>query len=305
MTERWTVGRLAASAAELLRNKGFESARLEADLLLAESLGIERLELYTRFDMPVPDELRDRFRGLIRRRLAHEPVAYILGRRDFLDWTFRVRAGVLVPRPESEHLVAAALAGLADDRDLELLEVGVGSGCLMLSLLARRPRARGLGLDLEAIPLEVSVENAELLGVGDRFEARRSDFYAALGADAAGRFDLVISNPPYIRPEERAELDPDLGYEPEAALFHPGDGIEFHRRLLLEGVELLADGGFFVLELPGAMGAALRGFCAEALPDLVTAVVRDYAGRDRVFLARKSGWTEGLSRHLESADSTC
>ncbi|MEZ6195254.1 MAG: peptide chain release factor N(5)-glutamine methyltransferase [Planctomycetota bacterium] len=288
--ELWTVGKLAEAGAEVLTRRGIEGARLDADLLLAEALGLRRIELYTRYDMPVDEADRVRFREYVKRRAGREPVAYILGRREFWEHSFRVRPGVLVPRPETELLVelgGAALAARAEGAAPPLVvDLGVGSGCVVISLLKLVPEARAIGVDLSPEALAVAAENAAELGVADRLELRRADFLAGLGADERGRVDLLVSNPPYIARDEAADLPPDVrDHEPEMALFSPSDPLHFHRLALAAHRDWLATDGCLLLEMGVGGGTALEADAAGRFPGGTTGCVRDLAGRERVFVA--------------------
>ena len=305
--ERWTLGRLAQSAADVLTRAGVEQARLDADILLAAAMEMERLELYTRFDMPVDDLRRARFRRFIERRLNREPVAYIVGHRAFLDHVFEVGPGVLIPRPETEHVVEAGAVFLEGKTAPRLIEVGVGSGCIVISLLKRFPQARALGLDVSPRALDYARRNAEALDCLDRLELKESDVFSALEADSPWRskVDLVVSNPPYVRRDETGELASEvIDHEPHEALFCTGDGTKLHRRILSEGLEFMAEEGGLVFELGAGSGAGLRAWAEETLAGLVSRVLPDYAGHDRVFCATLRPWPENFfALHGASATS--
>ncbi|MEE9394792.1 MAG: peptide chain release factor N(5)-glutamine methyltransferase [Planctomycetota bacterium] len=317
----WTLGGLAESAAELFRKRGFENARLEADLLLGEALGLERIQLYTKFDMPVDSERRGSFRALVKRRLGFEPLAYILGRRDFLDSTFEVGPGVLIPRPETEELVLWADEYLngrqslgdaespSSSAPLRFLELGVGSGCILISLLLRHPSARGLGIDIEASALTIADRNGQLLEVSDRARWLRGDLFAPLGeasvstADDDGSanegFDIIVSNPPYIERHEAAELMPDVrDFEPRAALFSPQDSLFFHRAILDGAAAYLRPQGAVFLELGAEGGAALEEHAARQGIWGSYGVKKDLSGRERMFAATREDFSAEFARHF-------
>ena len=269
----------------MLGDKGIDNARLEADLLLAEVVGMERLELYTRFDMPIEDDARARFREFVRRRLKREPLAYILGRRDFLDWTFAVGPGALVPRPETEHLVEAAWEFLSEDTETSVVDLGVGSGCIPVSILLRRPKARGVGVDLSPEALVWAERNATKLGVADRLHLVEGDMLAFLqDARHRGAFDLLSCNPPYITHDERGDLAPEVSdHEPAGALFVDGaDPLALHKRVVEAGRAVLKPGGTMLFELPGAGGDEMCEFVRRTHADAAVDVIKDLAGLDRV-----------------------
>ncbi|MCA9320743.1 MAG: peptide chain release factor N(5)-glutamine methyltransferase [Planctomycetes bacterium] len=288
---RWTVTELATTTAGLFRDRGIENARLDADLLLAEVLGWARIDLYTRFDMPVEDDDRARYREFVRRRLRREPLAYILGRRAFLDHDFLVGPGVLIPRPETEDLVLTADRLLEGRPPARILEIGVGSGCILLSLLARRADASGVGIDLSTEALEWARKNRSAMGLDERAQLEPGDLFACRALEAGGEasFDLIVSNPPYITEAERDDLMPDVrDFEPAAALFdRDPSGLGFHRRILEEGRAYLKPDGAFVFELPGRGGDDLVRHLASTQPALQPSVRQDLAGLDRVFVASR------------------
>ncbi len=248
-------------------------------MLLAHVLGVERSRLA--FDPPdVSGEAARRFDGLVARRARREPAAYLLGEREFRSLPFRVTPAVLVPRPETEHLVEAALAALPAGGSPLVVDVGTGSGCIAIALAVERPRARVVGVDLSAAALEVARDNARRHGVADRVRFLRGDLLEAV----RGPVDLVLSNPPYVGEGETVE--PECRYEPREALFAGVDGLDAYRRLAPAAARALAPGGTLLLETPGAgvdgIAEILRAaglVPGEPIPDL--------AGRPRVLPARR------------------
>lgn len=255
---------LADAAGRLAAVSG--TARLDAELLMAYVLGVERDALLLGDqERPAPDA----FEPLVRRRLAHEPVAYIIGHRDF--WTIRLEVGpgVLVPRPDSETLIEAAVAHFGETGPAAVLDLGTGPGTLLLAALAQWPGARGLGVDASPEALTYAERNAAMLGLSDRASFRRGDW--AEGVD--GRFDLILCNPPYI--EADAVLPPDVSeWEPAAALFAGADGFDDYRRLAPQLGRLLAKGGIACVEIGQGQAEAVaalfaaEGFTIESRADL-------------------------------------
>ncbi|MFT7620422.1 MAG: release factor glutamine methyltransferase [Planctomycetota bacterium] len=296
--KRWTIGELAKSGAEVLAKRNLDSPRLDSDLLLAHVLGMARLDLFARFDMPVDDELRAQFRALIKRRLNAEPIAYILGVREFLDLTFEVGPGVLIPRPETEHVVHAGATFLDKKANPKILEIGVGSGCIALSLLHAYPQASALAFDVSPVAVDYTTKNANKFGLADRIEVVVSDVFSALDSLPSWQceFDLIISNPPYIRLDEKLELARDvIEFEPHLALFCPDDGLSFHRRIVTEGLSRLAPDGGIVLELASESGASIVAFAQNKLAECQASVLPDYSGHDRVFCLTREKWPEEFS----------
>ncbi|KPP94063.1 peptide chain release factor N(5)-glutamine methyltransferase [Erythrobacter sp. HL-111] len=274
-----TVAEAIRAAAARLARTG-DTARLDAELLMAHALGASRSELLLRH---MADPVPGRFAELVERRAAREPLAYITGEQEFFGRTFAVTRDVLIPRGDSETVVAAALDLVVDRPGLTVLDLGTGSGALLLTMLAERPRARGTGLDASDRALAVARGNARRLGLEGRSRFLSGDWRRAGWNEGLGRFDLVLCNPPYV--EEGAALEPDVrDYEPHAALFAGPDGLDDYRRVIPALPALLAEGGVAVLEIGAAQGAAATrlaeaaGFAVEIRPDL--------AGRPRAAILR-------------------
>lgn len=257
-----------------------DTARLDAELLMAEALGVSRSDMLLRH---AAESAPDAFEAFVSRRMAYEPVAQILGRKEFYGREFRVCRDVLTPRADSETTVAAALEANPDAK--RILDCGTGSGALLLTLLRELPAAHGVGIDRSAAALEVARDNAARLGLADRVELRRADWHVPPWRDGLGFFDLVIANPPYV--ESGADLDPSVSdYEPAEALFAGRDGLDDYRVLVPQLPALIAPSGVVVLEI-GALQAdavsqiaARAGFASELRPDL--------AGRARALVLRKT-----------------
>ncbi len=283
----WTVLELLRWTTEHFASRGIETPRLDAELLLAHALGGDRLRLYMDFEKPVVESERAVFRELVRRRANQRvPVAQLLGQREFWSLPLRVTPEVLVPRPETETLVEAAL-DLAPDpaAPLEVLDVGTGSGAVALALASERPAARLTAVDLSPAALALARENARALGLEERVELLEGDLFAPV----AGRhFDLVVSNPPYLAEAEAPGLAPELAHEPREALFAPEQGLAVLRRLV-EGVAgQLRPGGGFAFELAPQQAERVAGWClAAGLLDV--RVRRDLAQRARVVRGRVPG----------------
>jgi release factor glutamine methyltransferase len=241
--------------AETLAAAGIENGRSEAWLLLAAATGRTRADLVAGRQGTLRAEDDARLARLAARRLAREPMAYILGEREFWSLPLQVSPAVLVPRPESESVVEAALA-LVTDRTapLQILDLGTGSGCLLLALLSELRHARGQGVDRSAAALAVARGNAVRLGLADRAGFREGDW----GQGLEGPFDLIVSNPPYVARADAASLEPEVrAFEPEQALFAGDDGLEAYRALLPHCARLLAEDGIACLEIGQGQGPAV------------------------------------------------
>jgi release factor glutamine methyltransferase len=275
---------LARVAAGYLADRGVESPRLDAELLLAHVLAVPRIRLYLDFDKPLSPSEVDAYREAVRRRGRREPVAHVTGVREFWSLEFRVDSRVLVPRPETETLVEACLARMGDGG--RFLEVGVGSGAVASALLTERPGWVGVGVDWSPGALEVARLNLEHLGFGGRLELRAGDLF---GPVVGERFDLIVSNPPYIPTEEIGRLEPEVArYEPREALDGGADGLAVIRKIAAEAPLHLERGGFAAVEFGvGQEREVARIFVAENAYGDVD-IVRDPAGRPRVAVAAKS-----------------
>lgn len=269
-------GRAALAAA------GIETAALDAELCLAAVLDCDRLSLLTAQDTELSGSQLARLDALITRRTHHEPMAYILGHREFHGLDFTVTPATLIPRPDSETLVETALARLADHAaPCAVLDLGTGSGCLLLSLLHHLPTAQGIGVDISADALKVAEANARRLGLADRTDWRRGDWWGALEKND-GPFDLIISNPPYIAGGEIETLAPDVRrHEPLAALDGGADGLVAYRRIVAGLTRQLRPGGIAVFEI-GAGQASDVAAIFRAAGWSCEEPMRDLAGQPRV-----------------------
>lgn len=290
MTEG-AIAALLRSAAERLRNAGVDEPRREARLLLALATGspaAARLATST-----LPPETVERFAQLVRRRAAREPMAHLRGRVGFWDVELLVGPGVLVPRPETETLVEAALAAFPDrTAALTILDLGTGSGCLALTLLHLYPNARAVAVDRATAAIACCTENAVRLGLADRLELVQGDWAAA----PAGPFDLIVSNPPYVAEHEFEALQPEVrDHEPHLALLGGPDGLDAYRALLPVAARRLAPAGHVILELGAGQADAVTALLDRH--GLVRDGLRaDLAGFPRALVARREPAASTLYR---------
>jgi release factor glutamine methyltransferase len=281
----WTVLELLRWTSAYFESCAIESSRLDAECLLAEALGATRLELYVNFDKPVTAEERARFRELVRRRGSQRvPVSQILGRKEFWSLQLKVTGEVLTPRPETETLVQAALDRLPDpEGSYRVLEVGTGSGAVALAIARERPGARVTATDISAPALQIARENAEELHLDEGLRFLEGDLLDVVEGE---RFDLVVSNPPYLALSEAATLPPELAHEPELALFGGDDGYSVLRPLAEGVIRVLVPGGGFAVEVAPEQAEIVASLCAEGGLGQVE-ILRDLARRPRVVAARK------------------
>jgi release factor glutamine methyltransferase len=275
---------LLADAARRLATAGIENAAFEARLLVSHATGLSAEQLVVQRAEPVPPAAVAAAEVVIARRCSREPAAQIIGHREFWGLTFAVSRDVLTPRPDSETLVEAVLAALPDrNRPFRLLDLGVGSGCLMLALLSELPRARGMGVDISPAAMAVARHNAQALGLVSRIGFRLADWTHGV----AGSFDIVVSNPPYIRTSDLRQLDPEVAtFEPRRALDGGTDGLAAYRRLAAEIPSLMRPGGLVALEVGQGQAAAVR-YLIENKGLSSVSVHRDLGGVERVIVARR------------------
>lgn len=262
-TPTWTVLDLLRWTTAHFAKQGLETARLDAECLLAHTLETSRLRLYLEFDRPVDGSERARFRELVRRRGAERvPVAYLTGRKEFWSLPLKVTPDVLSPRPDTETLVEAALERLPErEAEARLLDVGTGSGAIALALLSERPKLRAVATDVSSAALAVARENAESLGLLDRVVFREGSLF---GPAAGERFDLLVSNPPYLADGEAAGLGPELAFEPRQALFAGPAGTELLEELVAGAAAHLEPTGALLLEIAPAQAPAVAGWLRAA-----------------------------------------
>ena len=245
------IDRVLVGAAASLDKAGVESARFDAELLLADAFGIDRTRLLARLTDPVPAEVASRFDEMLARRLSREPAAYIRGRKEFMSLEFEVTGAVMIPRPETESLVERALERLGDrGGDQTVMDLCTGSGCIGISLAAFARKCRVYASDIDADALQVAWRNAVRAGVCDRLEFLEGDLYAPFDREVmAGTFDLIVSNPPYVSELEWGKLWPEAStYEPRRALVAQDDGFEIVRRVIEGAPTWLRHGGAVLME---------------------------------------------------------
>lgn len=277
-----TAGEAARAIAEILREVGIDSHRLDARLLVAEVLGVEPNTVFTRPDMVLTLDHALRLEELAGRRLAREPMSHILGRRGFWTLNLKVSADTLDPRGDTETLIEAVLSRIPDRQaPLRVVDFGTGTGAILLSLLSELPNATGLGVDKSPAALAIARENAEANGMGARTEFLLSDW----GRDLDERFNVIVSNPPYIPDQDIDGLEPEVAaFEPRLALAGGPDGLDCYRALIPHMARLLAPGGIAAVEVGmGQADPVASLFAAAGL--VVGAVASDLAGIERCVVA--------------------
>jgi release factor glutamine methyltransferase len=288
-TDVWTVGRLLTWTTDWLAARGSDSPRLDAEVLLAFVRGCPRIALYTAFDVPVGEEERGRFRGLVKRRGDGEPVAYLVGNREFFSLAFAVSPAVLVPRPETEGLVVRLLDLCRpvppDGGRLRIAEVGTGSGAVAVTLAKHLPHADLVATDISSAALAVARDNAVRHGVADRIEFLECDLLDH--PRAAGPWHAIVSNPPYVREDEFDALPRDVRqHEPRGALVSGPTGVEVIGRLAAVAATSLVPGGWLVVEVGPA--AAAESVVASCRGLDLGPTLKDLAGLPRIVQARRT-----------------
>ena len=280
----WTVGRLLTWTTEWLTGKGSEAPRLEAEVLLAHVRGCQRIALYTAFDTPVAEAERGRFRELVKRRGEGEPVAYLVGSREFFSLPFRVTPAVLVPRPETEGLVIRVLDLCRPQAGPRIVDVGTGSGAIAITLAKHLPKASITATDVSSAALAVARDNAARKGVAERIEFLECDLLDH--PQAAGPWDVIVSNPPYVREDEFESLPRDVRlHEPKAALVSGPTGVEIIERLAALAAARLVPGGWLLCEIGPA--AAAEAVLARQTGLTAEPTILDFAGLPRIVQARR------------------
>jgi len=281
----WTVLELLRWTTEHFASKGIDTARLDAEILLAHALGGSRMQLYVDFEKPVQPAERARFRELVRQRAGERiPVSQLLGEKEFWSLTFQVTSDVLTPRPDTETIVQGALDRIPDPETAwRVADIGTGSGAIAIAIASERPKAHVLATDISQLALKVAASNAELLQLSEGVRFVQGSLFEPLAGEDS--FDLVVSNPPYLARGEAESLPPELRHEPDEALFGGEDGFEVLRPLVAGAREVLKPGGYLLVEIDPKQAEAVAAQCGDA-GFSETAPLRDLAGRIRVIAAR-------------------
>jgi len=287
--ETWTVNRLLAWTRDFFKKKGIEKPQLEAEILLAHAMNIQRIELYTAFESEPTEAQRTIFRDFVKRRGNGEPSAYLTGSREFYSLRFNVDRNVLIPRPETEDLVLQTLDTIstyANDNAPVIVDVGTGSGIIAVTLAKNMPKhftaAKIIAIDISAEALAVARQNAETHGIADRIEFRQSDLLTQVSETV----DIVVSNPPYISQSEFEVLPVDVkDYEPKTALLAGATGTDVIERLIPQSATLLRSGGHLLCEVSPMI--------ADTVAKLMhgwdnVQILRDSSGRQRIVCGRKT-----------------
>lgn len=298
MNEVWTIGRILKWTERFFQEKGIESPRIDAEVLLGHVLQKERIYLYVHFEEPLQSEELTAYREAIKKRVQRVPVAYIIGKREFMGLSFKVTEDTLVPRPDTEILVQAAVERLKKrEGDVHFADIGTGTGAICLSVLTYVPDATADTVDISEAARKVAEENAAAFGLTDRIAFYTGDLLVPLreaqadtGAGSAdeARYDAILSNPPYIPDADIEQLAPEVRCkEPRTALAGGPDGLAFYRRLIADSPALLADDGFLAVEVGIHQAKAVAQMATDSGNFARTEILKDYGGVERVVVAWK------------------
>ena len=288
--DQWTIGRLLTWTTDYLKQNGSDSPRLDAEVLLAEARGCQRIELYTAFDEQTDETVRTAFRELVRRRAEGIPVAYLVGRREFFSLSFRVTPDVLIPRPETEHVVVSLL-DLAKQyaqpaSQLRIADVGTGSGVIAVCLARHLPGSRITAIDVSGAALAVAETNARDHDVLEQIELAEGDLLESLPEQP--QFDFIASNPPYLSDEEIKTLARDVReQEPSLALSGGSHATQIIERLIPQAAKRLKPGGWLVMEISPMIESQVESIIADESRLRLSAMKKDLAGHARVVIAEK------------------
>lgn len=287
MPEQNSIANSLLEASQALEAHGVPESRREAGSLLSFVIGKDRTFLISHADDLLEETEVDRFREVVARRAEGEPLQYITGMQDFYGREFRVTPDVLIPRPETELLVEAALEVITDVRGPTICDVGTGSGCIAVTLLCERTDARAVAVDVSEAALKVAAQNAHVLGVGDRIELKLSDCFDELDKTT---FDLIVSNPPYVSSAALPALQREVrDHEPLVALSPGADGLSVIRRLLHDAPSFLNAGGHLIMEIGYDQGEAMQELIDPKFWRLVE-IRPDLQSIPRIVVVQKTGW---------------
>ncbi|RAK09829.1 release factor glutamine methyltransferase [Halanaerobium saccharolyticum] len=270
---------------QFLADRGIESSRLDAEVLMADLLDMERINLYVKYDYPLKSSEVDRYREMIKKRAQRIPVAYITEKKEFMSLEFKIKEGVLIPRPDTENLVETVIEYCRQNelQSPQIIDVGTGSGAIAVSLAHYLSEAKVVGVDLSPQALKIARSNMEKHELSERMSILKSDLLAEFIKREIKEIDIIVSNPPYISKTEMEELPPEVKKEPKTALEAGEDGLDYYRRLIPEAEKVLKNGGKIFLEIGYQQSEAVSKLFAENWSQLE--VKKDYAENDRIVSA--------------------
>ncbi|MGN0945331.1 MAG: peptide chain release factor N(5)-glutamine methyltransferase [Megasphaera sp.] len=280
MNKIWTIGALLQWTQQYFAGKGIDSPRLDAEILLAHVLHKERIYLYAHYDEPMNGEELAAYRDMVKQRAERLSVAHILGTKAFMGLDFKVSEDVLIPRPETEMLVET-VAAAAEGTAPSIIDLGTGSGAIILSLLHYLPQATGTGVDISPAALAIAADNGRTLGLDDRVTWMESDLFTKVPPCTC---DWLVSNPPYLTKGDMEQLQPEVRHDPALALYGGDDGLEFYRRIAADSPAYVKAGGHCAVEIGAGQAEDVTAiFCRHGAYEHEQ-TVKDYGGIDRVLV---------------------
>lgn len=289
LPETWTILRLLKWTTAYFKSHHIEQPRAAAEILLAHTLGLGRVDLYVQYDRPLESHELELFKGLIQRRIQREPVAYIVGKKEFWSMDLKVTSDVLIPRPETETLVEAAFTIIPPEpgpAPLKILDLGTGSGAIVLAIASERPDHSFYAVDRSEKALAVATDNARTLELDKTITFLQGNWFDPV-RDRGRYFDVIVSNPPYISSHEFEVLPPEITqYEPREALKGGSDGLEAIRLIIKEASYYMVPGGWLLFEIGYDQWVAVEKLIARSGAYSEWAVIKDYSGHDRVVRTR-------------------
>ena len=274
---------------DFLAERGIESSRLDAEVLLAELLDMERINLYVKYDYPLKEKELKTYRKMVKKRARRIPLAYITGKKEFMSLEFDLSEEVLIPRPDTENLVEEVITYCRENelQEPQIIDVGCGSGAIAISLAYYLEDARVVGSDISKEALKVARHNLEKFELKERLSVVHSDLLAEFIKRDIAEIDIIVSNPPYISEAEMEELAPEIKKEPRTALAAGKQGLDYYQKLIPQAEKVLKKEGMLFLEIGFQQAEAVLNIFSENWTEL--RVVKDYADHDRIISARYEG----------------
>ncbi|MCK4727761.1 MAG: peptide chain release factor N(5)-glutamine methyltransferase [Desulfobacterales bacterium] len=296
LPETWTILKLLKWTTTYFKSHDIEQPRAAAEMLLAHTLGIGRVDLYVQYDRPLESHELELFRGFIQRRIQREPVAYIVGKKEFWSMDLKVTSDVLIPRPETETLVETAFTIVPPEPappPLRILDLGTGSGAIVLAIASERPGHTFYAVDRSEKALAVALDNARMRGLDKAITFLQGNWFDPV-RDLGRYFDVIVSNPPYISSHEFKALPPEITqYEPREALLGGADGLEAIRLIIKQASDHMVPGGWLLFEIGHDQWAAVEKLIAGSGVYSDWSVIKDYSGHDRVVRTKATGKKNG------------
>lgn len=282
--KKWLVGEVLQWTQQYLAGKGVDNSRLDAEVLLAHVLKTDRLHLYVDFHKPLEAAELTVYRALIKQRAQRTPVAYLTGNKEFMGFSFLVSPAVLIPRPDTEILVETVLQRINEQADQIIVDVGTGSGAIIVSLLKMLPAARGIAIDISKDALVVAKENACRQGVGERLELVQGDLLRPVQTRLV---NAIVANPPYIPTRDMDKLEPEVHKEPLLALHGGADGLAYYRKLVDQSLQILLPGGWLAFEAGVGQAKQIVELMMRTNAYRDIEILKDYGGVERVVIGRR------------------